>query len=320
MGAMPTPDQIRILDSHTEGEPTRVVLDGLPVLVGSNATERAEDFRTRHADLRASIVQEPRGHEAMVGALLLPADNPTALAQVIFFNNVSTLGMCIHGTIGVAETLARLGRLPPGPQTIETPVGDVTIERHGDGSVSVQNVTSFLFRENLQIEVSSFGQVEADVAYGGNWFLLIEGHGPPVAQKNLHELMAFSSAVLESGNVRGLELPGSGLVDHVEIFGPPKRPDAHSKNFVLCPGHQFDRSPCGTGTSAKLATLASKGLLKEGQEWVQESIIGSSFRGTVRATDGGFIPTIRGHAWITGEATLHLHPEDPFRSGIRLHP
>jgi len=310
-------EKIRVIDSHTEGEPTRVVLEGAPDLGGGGAAERARAFRERHAGLRAALCGEPRGFEAVVGALLLPPSSAEAVAQVVFFNNVSTLQMCVHGTIGVGETLRHLGRISTGRHLIETPAGDVTIELLDAGRIAVENVESYRHQRSVALEVPGRGVVHGDVAWGGNWFFLVSDHGQDLAFARVRELTDYAWEVRLALETAGVTGEAGAEIDHVELFGPPQRSDADSRNFVLCPGREYDRSPCGTGTSAKMACLFAEGALAEGEEWRQESILGTRFVGSVRRGVRGVIPTVSGRAWITAESTLLLAGDDPFRSGIR---
>jgi 4-hydroxyproline epimerase len=314
-------DRISVIDSHTEGEPTRVVVSGGPDLGGGSVADQARVFRERFDHFRSAVVNEPRGSDAVVGALIVPAVNPRAVCGVIFFNNVGMLHSCGHGTIGLAATLAHLGRIGPGHHLVETPVGEVTIHLGADGSVSIENVTSYRHAEGVAVDVEFEGTrrtVKGDVAWGGNWFFLVNEHGMELAAQNIEKLTALSWAVrqgLEKAKITGAN---GGEIDHVELFGPPSRADCDSKNFVLCPGKAYDRSPCGTGTSAKMACLYADGKLKSGQEWRQESIIGSRFVGRIRVDNGQVIPTISGRAFITAESTLLIDERDPFKHGIRL--
>jgi 4-hydroxyproline epimerase len=305
-------NRLRIVDSHTGGEPTRVVLEGGPDLGSGPLEERRALLRERYDRYRAAVINEPRGSDAMVGAWLVPPGDPSCAAGVIFFNNAGCIGMCGHGTIGLIVTLAHLGRLRAGEHRIETPVGVVTAVLHADGSVSVTNVPSHRKAKGARVQVPGIGAVSGDIAWGGNWFYLIEDHGQELTLANVGALTDYCVRVR-----RALNEQGHGLVDHVELFGPARAPGAHARNFVLCPGSAYDRSPCGTGTSAKLACLAADGKLAEGAEWVQESIIGSLFRTSYRnAAGGAVIPTIRGTAFVNGEGTLLLDEHDPFCFGI----
>jgi 4-hydroxyproline epimerase len=307
-------ERIRVIDSHTAGEPTRVVLHGFPDLGDGPLPERLERFRSEFDQLRNSIVNEPRGHSAIVGALLCEPYDPDCDAGVIFFNNVGFLKMCGHGTIGVVRTLEFLRRVGPGPVRIETPVGIVTADLEPNGMVTIANVPSYRHAKRVTVEVPRLGRVTGDVAWGGNWFFLVEDHGLAIGIENLSDLTGFAAAVkeaLEAGGITGSE---GAEIDHVELFGPASAAD--SRSFVLCPGNEYDRSPCGTGTSAKLACLFEDGKIAEGQVWLQESVIGSVFEGSVRVENGAIIPRIRGTAFITADNELILDAADPFRFGI----
>lgn len=312
---------IRFIDSHTAGEPTRVVLAGGPLLGGGSVADRCRRFAAEHDHFRSAIVNEPRGSDVLVGALVCPPSAPSAHVGAIFFNNVGMIGMCGHGTIGLVVSLAAEGLLAPGPCLIETPVGDVTAELHADGSVSVKNVPSHRAAADVTVAVPGLGPVRGDVAWGGNWFFLVNDPVWDFATRSTAELLGIAGEIRRAVN---REFP---LVDHVELFGPPLDSRSHSRNFVLCPGGQYDRSPCGTGTSAKLACLAAAGKLLPGKEWIQESILGTTFRGSytwaaadARAGDSGMqaiIPTITGRASVTARGELVLDPADPFRWGRR---
>ncbi len=307
--------RIRILDSHTGGEPTRLVLAGAPELGDGPLQERARRFRAEHNEFRSAVVNEPRGSDVMVGALLVPPHRADCRFGVIFFNNVGCLGMCGHGTIGLVASLSHLGQIAPGRVRIDTPVGPVEAELHCTGEVSVENIASYRKARAVAVTVPGHGEVRGDVAWGGNWFFLVEAHGHALELANIEGLTDFTWRVRQAVNTQGFP-----EVDHVELLAPSPRAGAHSRNFVLCPGKAYDRSPCGTGTSAKLACLAADGKLTEGAEWVQESIIGSVFRGRYRWLDQGkgeVAPTITGTAHIIAETEQLLDPRDPFCWGIR---
>ena len=308
--------RITVIDSHTGGEPTRVVIAGGPELGNGSVAERLSTFREQHDRFRSAIVNEPRGSDVMVGALLLPAQDPSCITGVIFFNNVGYLGMCGHGTIGLVATLAHLGQIQAGDLRLETPVGIVTATLHPDSTISVANVPSWRTHKGIVVEMPGAGPIVGDVAWGGNWFFLVAAHGRELRAANAERLTDFSWAVRQALNSQGFP-----EVDHIELFGPPTVPGAHSKNFVLCPGKAYDRSPCGTGTSAKLACLAADGKLAQGERWVQESLIGSTFTGSFQWLDrdsGRVAPTVSGCAFVNGEATLLLDERDPFGWGIPL--
>ena len=304
--------RIQIIDSHTGGEPTRVVIGGGPDLGGGTVAERLQVFRDHHDRFRSAVVNEPRGSDVIVGALLVEPSDASCAAGVIFFNNVGCLGMCGHGTIGLIVTLGHLGRIQPGDHRIETAVGIVTATLHPDGSVSVANVPSYRTAKAATVEMAGGGKITGDVAWSGNWFFLVEEHGQELTLPNVGKLTNLCWRIRQAVNEQGYP-----EVDHVELFGPPRTKGGHSRNFVLCPGKAYDRSPCGTGTSAKLACLAADGNLAEGAEWVQESIIGSTFTASYRRQGDQIIPTISGTAFINSEATLWLDERDPFCWGIQ---
>lgn len=307
--------RISIIDSHTGGEPTRVVVAGGPDLGCGPLTGRRARFQRDFDRYRSAIVNEPRGSEVVVGALLVEPEDQSCACGVIFFNNVGYLGMCGHGTIGLIVTLAHLGRIKPGEHRIETPVGVITATLHPDGEVSVANVPSWRAKKDFTVDVPGLGKVTGDVAWGGNWFFLVSQHGQELALKNTDALTDYCWRVRQAVNAQGCP-----EVDHVELFGPPTIAGAHSRNFVQCPGKAYDRSPCGTGTSAKLACLAADGKLAEGETWIQESIIGSTFAGKFTWLDrpaGKVSPRITGTAFVNAETTQLLADPDPFCWGIR---
>jgi len=305
--------RIQIIDSHTGGEPTRVVIAGGPDLGGNSLAERCACFRREHDRFRSAVVNEPRGSDVLVGALLVPPQDASCAAGVIFFNNVSTLGMCGHGTIGVVATLAHLGRIQPGEHRLETPVGTVAATLHPHGEVSVANVPSFRKQKAAVAEVPGRTPVAGDVAWGGNWFFLVEKHGQTLALENCDALTDFAWRLRQAINEQGFP-----EVDHVELFGPPTVAGADSRNFVLCPGKAYDRSPCGTGTSANMACLWADGVLKPGALWRQASVTGGVFTSHIEERDRQLWPFIRGSAYVTSEARLHLDERDPLCWGIRL--
>lgn len=309
--------RIRVIDSHTGGEPTRLVIDGGPDLGHGPLRDRLQNFRSQHDAFRSAVVNEPRGSDVIVGALLCKPFDPKCTAGVIFFNNVGYLGMCGHGTIGMMATLAYLGRIGPGEHRIETPVGTVLATLHSDGRVTVGNVASHRTAQQIAVEVPGYGEVRGDVAWGGNWFFLVEKHPYILDLSNVFELTAFTLAVRHALAENGICGDDGVEIDHVELFGSAPRPTADSRNFVLCPGNAYDRSPCGTGTSAKLACLYSDGKLKPGQVWRQEGILGTVFEGSFEVSDGKIYPSITGTAYITAEADLVLDSRDPFCMGLR---
>jgi 4-hydroxyproline epimerase len=308
--------EVRVIDSHTGGEPTRVVVAGGPDLGAGSMAERLAVFRRDHDRFRSAVVNEPRGSDAMVGALLCEPSRDDCAAGVIFFNNVGYLGMCGHGTIGLVATLAHMGRIAPGHLKVETPVGTVGAELHANGEVTVANVPSYRLVKGAPVEVEGHGTVRGDIAWGGNWFYLVGESPIELELSNLEALTEYTWRIRQALTAQGVTGEGGAEIDHVELFGPPRAPGADSRNFVLCPGKAYDRSPCGTGTSAKLACLVADGKLREGHVWRQESIVGSIFEGSVRLEAGKVLPHIKGSAFVNSEARLILDERDPFCWGI----
>jgi len=309
--------RIKVIDSHTGGEPTRLVVDGFPDLGNGSMAERRALLAQQHDDWRAATVLEPRGSDVIVGALLCKPMDPANAAGVIFFNNTGYLGMCGHGTIGMVASLAHLKLIAPGVHRIETPVGIVTATLHADGSVSVRNVPAWRHLRQVAVEVRGHGTVRGDVAWGGNWFFLVSEHGQRVASDNLDALTSYSVLLREALAAQGVTGADGAEIDHIELFAEDDE-GADSRNFVLCPGKAYDRSPCGTGTSAKIACLAADGKLAPGEIWHQASIIGSRFEASYVMEGAQVIPTLRGRAHMSAEATLLLEDDDPFAWGIQL--
>jgi 4-hydroxyproline epimerase len=309
--------RVSVVDTHTGGEPTRVVISGGPELGDGPLAERVAVFRDRYDTFRSAVVNEPRGSDVMVGAILVPPSIEDCAAGVIFFNNVGYLGMCGHGTIGVAIALAHLGRIGPGTHRLDTPVGPVMITLEGRNSVAIDNVESYRLAKNVSVPVPGLKTYTGDVAWGGNWFFLVADHGESLRADHVERLTDVTWRIRQALTAQGITGAGGAEIDHIELFGPPTLAEADSKSFVLCPGKAYDRSPCGTGTSAKLACLAADGKLKEGQTWRQESLIGSVFEGSVRIVDGRVRPRIRGTAYVNAESTLIIDPADPLALGIR---
>jgi 4-hydroxyproline epimerase len=310
------PERVHVVDSHTGGEPTRIIIKGGPSLNTGSMAKRLELFRDQYDHLRRASVNEPRGSEVVVGAMLCEPIDPASACGVLFFNNVGYLGMCVHGTIGLVVTLAYLGKIGVGEHRIETPVGMVTTTLHESGEVTVVNVPSYRYKPNVAVEVLGYGVIRGDIAWGGNWFFLVNDHEMEISLGNIDELTEFAWAIRQSLQRNGITGAEGAEIDHIELYGPAQVAGAHSKNFVLCPGKAYDRSPCGTGTSAKLACLYADGKLKPGEVWRQESIVGSVFEGSVRIQSGQILPAIKGSAFVTAEADLLLDPRDPFRTGI----
>ncbi len=309
--------RVQVIDSHTAGEPTRVVVEGGPDLGADDLAHRRKRFADGHDSFRSAVVNEPRGSDVLVGALLCQPSDSTCSSGVIFFNNVGFLGMCGHGTIGVVVTLAHLGRIGPGQHRLETPVGIVTAELHGDGRVTIENVPSYRHLRSVTVEVPDDGVVIGDVAWGGNWFYLTDNHRQELHSSRVDELTRFTLRLRQALDEAGITGRDGQPIDHIELMSETDNARADGRNFVLCPGGAWDRSPCGTGTSAKVACLADDGKLQPGETWRQESIIGSVFEATYRRdAAGAIIPSVTGSAWITAESTLLLNASDPFNTGI----
>lgn len=310
---------MRVIDSHTEGEPTRVIVEGGPQLGRGSLAERAKRFAHDFDDVRSMVICEPRGSDALVGALLCPPCDETCAAGVIFFNNAGFLGMCGHAMIGTAVTLAHLGRIGQGAHRFETPAGIVTVKLNNANEVSLENVESYRYRQNVSLDVEGVGKITGDIAYGGNWFFLTGNTPCALTIENIPGLSSAASAIKRALAEQGLTGIAGAEVDHIEFFGPAQAPDADSRNFVLCSGNAYDRSPCGTGTSAKIACLAADGKLQPGEKWIQESIIGSRFTASYQLSDGSaIIPSLTGSSYVCAEATILRHSDDPFADGIRL--
>jgi 4-hydroxyproline epimerase len=308
--------RISILDSHTEGEPTRLVLAGGPDLGTGALTERLKQFQLEYDGLRSAVVNEPRGSDVVVGALLCEPTDSTCAAGVIFFNNVGYLGMCGHGTIGLIVSLAYLGRISAGVHRIETPVGVVAATLHPSGKVTVENVPSYRFLRSVSVNIPGHGKITGDVAWGGNWFYLVEDHGKELSLRYAEELTQFSWEIRKALVSAGIAGADGAEIDHIELFSHSDSEAAHRTNFVLCPGKTYDRSPCGTGTSAKLACLYAEGRLAAGQTWRQQGILGGVFEGSFRVQGETIIPSITGAGYVMGEGDLLLDSEDPFGLGI----
>ncbi|TDB01433.1 4-hydroxyproline epimerase [Halomonas marinisediminis] len=306
--------RIQVIDSHTGGEPTRLVISGFPNLGEGSLQQRLAQLREEHDHWRAACMLEPRGHDVLVGALLCAPENPEATCGVIFFNNSGYLGMCGHGTIGLVASLAHLGKLSVGHHLIETPVGNIAATLHEDGEISVRNVPAYRYRHDVPLDVPGYGRVHGDIAWGGNWFFLVSDHNQSIELDNVEALTAYSWAIRQELIAQDITGENGGDIDHIELFADD--PTHDSRNFVLCPGKAYDRSPCGTGTSAKLACLAADGKLDPGQTWHQASITGSVFEASYEWEGERIRPTLRGRAHISAEATLIIDEDDPFAWGI----
>lgn len=317
----------KIIDSHTGGEPTRMVYEGFPELIGDTIQDKLNHFKQNFEHLRQSIILEPRGNDVLVGALLFPATNPKATASVIFFNNTGYLGMCGHGTIGVIVSLAYQQKITTGTHWLETPVGLVQAVLHEDGSCSVQNVPSYRYKKQVAVNVPKLGLIHGDIAWGGNWFFLVSDHGQDIQADNVKQLTQVTMQIKQALVTANITGENGCEIDHIELFADSKDDNINSKNFVLCPGAAYDRSPCGTGTSAKLACLAADNKLAPGQLWRQQGVVGSVFTGSYqlansahhtdnRYSEPTIIPTICGHAYVCAETALIVQDDDPFKWGI----
>ena len=306
--------RLHVIDSHTGGEPTRLVMSGFPELVGASIAEQLEHLRTHHDQWRRACLLEPRGNDVLVGALYCAPVTPGATCGVIFFNNAGYLGMCGHGTIGLVASLHHLGLIQPGVHSLDTPVGPVAATLHEDGSVTLRNVPAYRYRKQVPVEVPGHGVVLGDIAWGGNWFFLVSDHGHELQMDNVEALTDYTWAMLNALEAQGIRGADGALIDHIELFAD----DAHaaSRNFVMCPGKAYDRSPCGTGTSAKLACLAADAKLAAGEPWVQASITGSQFLGRYEWDGERVRPFITGRAYMTADSTLLIDEQDPFAWGI----
>lgn len=306
--------RIHVIDSHTGGEPTRLVMKGFAQLPGRTMVEKRDALRDHHDQWRRACLLEPRGNDVLVGALYCEPVSPDATCGVIFFNNAGYLGMCGHGTIGLVNSLHYLGHIAPGVHKIDTPVGPVDATLHEDGTVTLRNVPAYRYRKQVPVDVPVHGRVFGDIAWGGNWFYLVSDHGQALQLDNVEALTEYTWAILKALEAQGIHGEGGALIDHVELFADDEHAD--SRNFVMCPGKAYDRSACGTGTSAKLACLAADGKLAAGERWVQASITGSQFVGSYEWEGERIRPFITGQAFMTADSTLLIDEQDPFAWGI----
>jgi 4-hydroxyproline epimerase len=306
--------QVQVIDSHTGGEPTRLVMEGFPTLSGRTMAGRRDELREQHDQWRRACLLEPRGNDVLVGALYCEPVSADATCGVIFFNNTGYLGMCGHGTIGLVASLRHLGLMAPGEHRIDTPVGQVTATLHEDGSVTLGNVPAYRYRRQVPVDVPGHGQFHGDIAWGGNWFYLVSEHGQSLEMGNVEALSDFTWKMLQALEAQGVRGDDGALIDHVELFADDDHAD--SRNFVMCPGKAYDRSPCGTGTSAKLACLAADRKLAEGERWIQAGITGSRFEGRFERDGERIRPFITGRAYVTAASTLLIDEQDPFAWGL----
>ncbi|WDU64842.1 4-hydroxyproline epimerase [Pseudomonas poae] len=306
--------RLHVIDSHTGGEPTRLVMTGFPTLEGASIAEQLEHLRSEHDQWRRACLLEPRGNDVLVGALYCAPVTPGATCGVIFFNNAGYLGMCGHGTIGLVASLHHLGSIAPGVHLIDTPVGPVSATLHEDGAVTLGNVPAYRHRRQVSVDVPGHGVVQGDIAWGGNWFFLVSEHGKTLDMQHVDALTDYTWAMLKALEAQGIHGANGALIDHIELFADDDHAD--SRNFVMCPGKAYDRSPCGTGTSAKLACLAADGKLSPGEPWIQASITGSQFEGRYEWDGERVRPFITGRAYMTADSTLLIDEQDPFAWGI----
>lgn len=308
---------MRFIDSHTEGEPTRVIVEGGPDLGSGSMQDRIERLAKEHDYLRKTVILEPRGSNALVGALLVEPTRDDCAAGILFFNNTGYLGMCGHGTIGTAVTLAYMGKIGPGVSKFETPVGVVAVDLIDANTVTVKNVASYRYKSDVSVDVPDYGSVTGDIAWGGNWFFLAKDTPCPIKLANERALTDAALKLQRALRDQGITGQDGGEIDHIEFFSEAQSADGNSRSFVLCPGGAYDRSPCGTGTSAKIACLAEAGVLAPDTDWVQESVIGSRFVARYSLNEQNeIIPSITGRAFICSEGTLVQQPNDPFAEGI----
>lgn len=306
--------RLHVIDSHTGGEPTRLIMNGFPTLAGATIADQLEDLRNHHDQWRRACLLEPRGNDVLVGALYCAPVTPGATCGVIFFNNAGYLGMCGHGTIGLVASLHYLGLIAPGVHTVDTPVGPVAATLHDDGAVTLRNVPAYRYRRQVSVDVPGHGRVAGDIAWGGNWFFLVSEHGQALQMSNVDALTDYTWAMLKALDAQGIYGADGALIDHIELFADDASAD--SRNFVMCPGKAYDRSPCGTGTSAKLACLAADGTLSPGEPWIQASITGSQFQARYEWDGERVRPFITGRAHMTADSTLLIDEQDPFAWGI----
>ena len=310
---------MRVIDSHTAGEPTRVIMDGGPDLGSGSVAERARVLQDEYHEFCSSVLCEPRGNDALVGALLVEPSEVGCTTGVIFFNTVQNLGMCGHASIGLAVTLAYLGLIKPGTHRFDTPVGVIAIDLKDKHLVSVTNVESYRLQKDVRVSVKGYGEIVGDVAWGGNWFFLVKESPVEIIRENIRQLTDLGLDIRRKLETEGVTGTDGAWIDHIELYGPPVADQSNSRCFVLVPSGSYDRSPCGTGCSAKMACLASDGNWREGDHWIQESIIGSTYSLSYQARkDGSVDVTIEGRAYVTAEAQLHFDPSDPYRSGISV--
>lgn len=332
------PDRtLAAFDYHTEGEPMRIVHAGGPAVGGDSMLERSRDFARRHDEVRRLVLDEPRGHAAMCAAFLTPPCEPAADRGVIFVEPLGVVHMCGHGTIAIATMLVETGAVPRvEPETrvtLDTAAGLVTARVHVRGDrvagVTITNVPSYSARLDAKVDVPGLGPVTFDLAYGGHFYALVEARPlgltlePGEAARLVETGERLRAAIEAATDLRHPEGEQSRGLLYIQFYGPPARPDAHLRNAVVVAPAALDRSPCGTGTSARLANLHARGRLRPGEPFVHESIIGTVFEGRIAGVTRvgpyeAVIPEIRGRAWLSGVNQLIVRDDDPFPGGFRL--
>jgi 4-hydroxyproline epimerase len=306
---------MRVIDSHTAAQPTRVIVDGAPDLGTGSLAERRDRFRSHFDRFRTAVVGEPRGSDTLVGAILCKASDPSCAEGVILFDSAGYLDMSVHGMMGLAVTLDYIGRMGIGEERIETPAGAVTIGLHQNGDVTVRNVPSYRFQKDVSVTVDGTTFV-GDVAWGGSWTFLVSDFREELSVVRADRLTEVARSIRRALARNRITGSGDEEITDIALFGPAQRRDANSRNFVLRSGKTYRRSPSGTATSAKLACLHEDGKLAEGQTWRQESIIGTVFEGTVKVIDGKTYPTIRSQAHLIAESVLIVDERDPYCWGF----
>ncbi|MCB1424971.1 MAG: 4-hydroxyproline epimerase [Zhengella sp.] len=324
------------IDGHTCGNPVRLVAGGGPLLTGATMMERRADFLANHDWIRTGLMFEPRGHDMMSGAILYPPTRPDCDVGVLYIETSGCLPMCGHGTIGTVTMAVEHGLVrpkTPGVLMLDTPAGPVKAEYTMDGEsvreVRLTNVPAYLHATGWEVECPVLGPLTVDVAYGGNFYAIVEPQANyrDMADHSAADLIAWSPVIRQQLNERYRlahpEKPEIDRVTHVLWTGKPTVPGAHARNAVFYGDKAIDRSPCGTGTSARMAQLAARGALKAGDEFVHESIIGSLFRGRVEAEAtlgerNAIVPSIAGWAVMTGLNTIFIDDRDPFSTGFSV--
>lgn len=324
------------VESHTMGEPLRCIVGGIPHLEGDTVMQQKEYFKEHYDYIRSALMNEPRGHKDMFGSIITYSKNPEADYGVIFMHGLGYHNMCGHGTIATATVAIETGLVDvKEPETIirqEAPAGLVTIKAQvKDGvaeKISFQNVPAFLYMRDVTVDVPEYGKIKMDVSFGGSFFAVVDYRqlGIDICPENATKLTKAGMAIIHAANdqleIVHPELPEIRTIDLCEIYGPAKSPDADMQNITIF-DDQIDRSPCGTGTCAKLATLYAKGELGLNQDFVYESVIQTKFTGRVIGTTkvgkyDAVIPQVTGSAYITGYGEYMIDPEDPVKYGFRL--